>query len=31
MFNFQVGPVAHAQVMGSIRLFGTQVIPYFRG
>jgi hypothetical protein len=33
MFNFQLGPVAqaHAEVMESIRLFGTQVIPYCRG
>ena len=30
MFNFQLGPVAHAEVMESIRLFGKQVIPYFR-
>ena len=29
MFNFQLGPVAHAEVMESIRLFGKQVIPYF--
>jgi hypothetical protein len=29
MFNFQLGPVTHAEVMQSIRLFGTQVIPYF--
>jgi hypothetical protein len=31
MFNVHVGPVAHAEVMESIRLFGKQVIPYFRG
>jgi alkanesulfonate monooxygenase SsuD/methylene tetrahydromethanopterin reductase-like flavin-dependent oxidoreductase (luciferase family) len=30
MFNFQLGPVAHTEVMESIRLFGQQVIPYFR-
>ena len=30
MFNLQLGPVAHAEVMESIRLFGKQVIPYFR-
>lgn len=30
MFNFQLGPVTHQEVMTSIRLFGTQVIPYFR-
>jgi alkanesulfonate monooxygenase SsuD/methylene tetrahydromethanopterin reductase-like flavin-dependent oxidoreductase (luciferase family) len=29
MFNFQLGPVSHAEVMESIRLFGKQVIPYF--
>ena len=29
MFNFQLGPVAHTEVM-EIRLFGKQVIPYFR-
>jgi alkanesulfonate monooxygenase SsuD/methylene tetrahydromethanopterin reductase-like flavin-dependent oxidoreductase (luciferase family) len=30
MFNFQLGPVAHQEVMESIRLFGKHVIPYFR-
>jgi hypothetical protein len=30
MFNFQLCPVAHAEVMESIRLFGKQVIPYCR-
>jgi alkanesulfonate monooxygenase SsuD/methylene tetrahydromethanopterin reductase-like flavin-dependent oxidoreductase (luciferase family) len=29
MFNFQLGPVTHAEVMESIRLFGKQVIPCF--
>jgi alkanesulfonate monooxygenase SsuD/methylene tetrahydromethanopterin reductase-like flavin-dependent oxidoreductase (luciferase family) len=31
MFNFQLGPVAHAEVMESIRLFGKQVMPFFKG
>jgi hypothetical protein len=30
MFNFQLAPVAHTEVMESIRMFGKQVIPYFR-
>jgi alkanesulfonate monooxygenase SsuD/methylene tetrahydromethanopterin reductase-like flavin-dependent oxidoreductase (luciferase family) len=30
MFNFQLGPVQHQEVMNSIRLFGEQVIPFFR-
>jgi alkanesulfonate monooxygenase SsuD/methylene tetrahydromethanopterin reductase-like flavin-dependent oxidoreductase (luciferase family) len=30
MFNFQLGPVRHAEVMRSIRLFGEHVIPAFR-
>ena len=31
IYQAQFGPVAHAEVMESIRLFGKQVIPYFRG
>jgi alkanesulfonate monooxygenase SsuD/methylene tetrahydromethanopterin reductase-like flavin-dependent oxidoreductase (luciferase family) len=30
MFNFQLGPVAHEEVMESIRLFGKHIIPSFR-
>jgi hypothetical protein len=30
MFNFQLGPVTHGEVMDSIRLFGTHVMPFFR-
>ena len=30
MFNFQLGPVAHEEVMESIRLFGKYVIPAYR-
>jgi len=29
MFNFQLGPVTHTEVMESIHLFGTHVIPFF--
>jgi alkanesulfonate monooxygenase SsuD/methylene tetrahydromethanopterin reductase-like flavin-dependent oxidoreductase (luciferase family) len=27
---FQAGPATHAEVMNSLRLFGTYVIPHFR-
>jgi hypothetical protein len=30
MFDFQPGPVADAEVIESIRLFGKQMIPHFR-
>jgi alkanesulfonate monooxygenase SsuD/methylene tetrahydromethanopterin reductase-like flavin-dependent oxidoreductase (luciferase family) len=30
MFNFQLGPVLHQEVMTSIQLFGKHVIPYFQ-
>jgi alkanesulfonate monooxygenase SsuD/methylene tetrahydromethanopterin reductase-like flavin-dependent oxidoreductase (luciferase family) len=30
MFNFQLGPVTHQEVMTSIRLFGEHVIPSFQ-
>jgi hypothetical protein len=29
MVDFQLGPAADAEVIGSIRLFGKQVIPHF--
>jgi hypothetical protein len=30
MFNFQLGPVRHDEVMESVRLFGKEVIPFFK-
>ncbi|MBI3326624.1 MAG: LLM class flavin-dependent oxidoreductase [Nitrospinae bacterium] len=30
MFNFQLGPVSHPEVMHSLRLFGKHVIPAFQ-